>query len=139
MRRAFPAAALAAAALAIAGCGGGSEDDKEKIESTVHDYFTAFADGDASKACDELVPETRDELAESGKAENCETVMAQAIARPSVKQYRPGFRKAKVKSVSISGDEAEAEVSAIGVSTKVPLRKEGDRWLIIGGVGATTD
>lgn len=130
-----PTAALIAAALLVAGCGGSGPGDKEKIETTVRDYFTAFSDSDPAKACDQLVPEARDALAKAARVKDCPAALARALQRPDVKRYGPALRNVKVLSVEISGDTATAKVRAIGSTTSVPLRKEGGAWKIEGKVG----
>src|SRR4051795_12529144 len=65
--------AVAVAALAVAGCGG--QSDKEKVETTVRDYFTAFADSDFDKACDKLAETTRDDLVKAARAKDCTTAL----------------------------------------------------------------
>ena len=72
--------AVAVAALAVTGCGGKS--DKEKVETTVRDYFTAFADSDFDKACSELSDQTREALVEA---------MGQAISSVNARDMRALF------------------------------------------------
>lgn len=130
--------AVAAATLVlVSGCGGDGKGDKEKIESTVHSYFEAFAEGDSGRACAQLVPEVADELAKAARQKTCSDAIARALERPDVKRYQPDFRNVKVLSVEIGGDKATVKVRAIGTTTSVPLRKEGKSWKIEGRVGGT--
>src|SRR4051812_18412700 len=99
MKRALPAAALVAA-FAIAGCGGG-QSDKEKIETTVRDYFTAFADNDFSKACDELATQTRDDLVKAARAKDCAAALQRGAQRAEVKHFQSRLKDARVVSVDI--------------------------------------
>jgi hypothetical protein len=128
-------ALAAAGALAIAGCGGG-QGDKEKIESTVNDYFTAFADGDSNKVCDQLSKSTQQTLTKASKVRDCPGAITAATQRPEIKRFVDQLRDAKVLSVKITGDDATARVRALGSETNVPLRKEGSDWKIESPLGA---
>ena len=65
--------------------------------------------------------------------------MVKATKQPDVARYQSRFRDAKVLDVKVNGNIATAKVSALGVSTSVPLRKEGDSWKIEGPAGAGGD
>ena len=120
--------------LSIAGCGGG-KTDKEKIESTVRDYFTAFADSDYKKACDNLSEPTREQLKEAARVKDCATALERGAARTEVRQFKTKLRDARVVSVDIKDKTATAKVSAIGTTTSLPLVKEGDSWKVQGQAG----
>jgi hypothetical protein len=135
MRRAGTAALGAVVALGVAGCGGGGADDTQKIESTVRDYFGAFADGDAARACGDLASRTREDFVKAARAKECTSAIRTAMRRPDVKRFTAGLRNPKVLSVQINGDNAVATVRALGRNTKVPLHKEGDNWKVEGKVG----
>jgi hypothetical protein len=128
MRRASTAAL--AVTLAVAGCGGGGQGDKEKIEATIKDYFAAFADTDPAKACDQLVASDQDALENAAGAKDCRAALTKALQAPAIKRYAPQLRDVKILSVKITGDEATAKVRAIGAATDVPLRKENGDWKI---------
>src|SRR4051794_30335456 len=125
--------AVAVAALAVAGCGG--QSDKEKVETTVRDYFTAFADSDFDKACDKLAETTRDDLVKAARAKDCTTALARGAARADVKRFKTKLRDARVVSVDIKDKTATAKVRAIGATTSLPLAKEGDDWKVQVAVG----
>jgi hypothetical protein len=125
--------AVAVAALAVAGCGGPS--DKEKVETTVRDYFTAFADSDFDKACDKLAAPTRDDLVKAAHAKDCPAALARGAARADVKRFKTKLRDARVLSVDIKDKTATAKVRALGTTTSLPLAKEGDAWKVQATVG----
>ena len=134
MKRAGTIAMAAAVALAIGGCGGG-QSDKEKIETTVRDYFTAFADSDFAKACDQLASSTREDLVKAARAKDCPAALARGAQRAEVKRFKSALRNAKVTSVAVNGKAATAKVQAIGQTTSLPLVKEGDAWKVQGQAG----
>jgi hypothetical protein len=137
MRRTLPAALAAAAALALAGCGGSdSPSDEAAIKSVVRTYFTAFADGDGSKACDQLSIDTRGQIADAAKPKTCAAALTDASRRPEMKQYLDGFRKVEVEEVTVAGNDASAKVKAIGQTTTLPLIKVSGDWRINGTDGA---
>src|SRR3954452_20392542 len=108
--------------LSIAGCGG--ESDKEKVETTVRDYFTAFADSDFDKACGELAEQTREDLVRAARVKDCRTALARGAARADIKRFKTKLRDARVESVEIKDKTATAKVRAIGATTNLPLTKE---------------
>ena len=120
-------------AFGIAGCGGPS--DKEKVQTTVRDYFTAFADSDFGKACDKLSTQTRDELVKAARTKDCTAALKRGAARADVKRFQTKLRDARVVSVDIKDKTATAKVRAIGATTTLPLAKEGDQWKVQGAVG----
>jgi predicted protein tyrosine phosphatase len=125
--------AVAVAALAVAGCGG--QSDKEKVETTVRDYFTAFADSDFDKACDNLAETTREDLVKAARVKDCSTALARGAARADVKRFKTKLRDARVVSVDIKDKTATAKVKALGATTSLPLAKEGDEWKVQATVG----
>jgi Putative lumazine-binding len=136
MRLTSPAAAVAAAALALAGCGGDGKSDKQKIEATLNAYYTAFADGDGAKACAQLTRQATAELVKRTRAKDCATAIEQASKRPDVAPYTERFRDAEVTSVDAGKKNAIAEVTALGQTDDVPLRKEDGKWKIEGADSA---
>src|SRR4051812_50002827 len=102
----------AVVALGLAGCGGG-DSDKEKIESTVRDYFTAFADGDTKEACDQLSAKTREDFTKATRGKSCGSALAKAAQRPDVKRFASQLRNARVLSVDINGNDAKVKVRAL--------------------------
>jgi|SRR4051812_1954100 hypothetical protein len=125
-------ALLAILVLSIAGCGGGPSD-KEKIQTTVRDYFTAFADSDFAKACDELAPQTKEELVKAAHVKDCPAALKRGAQRADVKRFQAKLRDAKVLSVDVKDKTATAKVRALGATTTLPLSKQGDTWKVVQG------
>lgn len=136
---AVAAALVVAVAVAVAGCGGGGggKSEKQKIEATLRDYFTAFADGDGERACSHLANDTKERLVRISKAGDCPATLEQAAEQPKIKPFLSELRDAKVGTIEVDGDTALAKVTAIGQSEAVPLRKEGDAWKLTGAAGAS--
>jgi hypothetical protein len=132
MKRAAILATVAAAA-AASGCGG--QSDKEKVETTVRDYFTAFADSDYDKACSELAESTREDLTKAARTQDCPAALQRGAERADVKRFQAKLRDVKVESVDINDKTATAKVRAIGATTSLPLAKEGDEWKVQATVG----
>jgi ketosteroid isomerase-like protein len=133
----FTAALAAAAALAaVSGCGGGGgQSDEDQIKATLHDYYTAFANGDAESACADLASEVQQRLVKASGTEDCPSAIAKARGRRDVRRYTPRFKDAEIVSVKVAGDRAVAKVRAIGVTEPIAMRREGKEWKIDASVG----
>jgi Putative lumazine-binding len=130
MQRVIPALVV----VLLAGCGGG-DSDKQKIESTVRDYFTAFADGDLKEACNQLAAKTREDFTKASRGKDCSVALAKAAQRPDVKKFASQLRNPRVLSVDINGNDATVKIRALNRTTTVPVHKEGGGWKIQGKVG----
>lgn len=137
-RAIFP---VVAAALATAGCGGG-QPDKQKIESAITSYYKAFGGGDGSGACAQLTKDAIKLLESSAGGQKCPDVLEAALKRPAYARIAPKLKQARVVSVKVTGNDASAvtRVPGVGrngatVSTRVPLKKEGDSWKIVSTSG----
>jgi hypothetical protein len=104
--------ALVLAALLV-GCGGGSGSDEDQIESTIKDYFTAFADGDGEKSCGLLTDGAREKmeagLKAAGVGDSCEDLTKAMDQLPD--EQRDEIKKlkdAEVTDIKITGDTATA-------------------------------
>ena len=126
-------ALLAILVLSLAGCGGPS--DKEKVQTTVRDYFTAFADSNFDKACSELADQTKEELVKAARVKDCPSALRRGAQRADVKQFQARLRDAKVLSVDIKDKTATARIRALGATTTLPLSKQGDAWKVEAQVG----
>ncbi len=117
----------------LAGCGGGS--DEEKVEQTIRDFVTAVNERDADTYCDDLITEEfreRSTFAKGDRArESCKRAL-KAISGLKIRLERVGDPK-------IDGDKATVNVmfrrSGQRVSQKVTLEKDGGDWKIAGGAG----
>jgi hypothetical protein len=120
------AAALAAAALLVAGCGD-SQSDQEQVRETVAELGRATEQKDYQALCDRiLAPSLIDELKEVGLP--CEVALQQALGEVE-------DPKLTIGKVTVNGDKAEAEVrtSAQGQAPSqdvVELVRVEDDWRI---------
>ena len=126
-------------AIALDGCGGGGASDKEKIQSTVHDYFTAFSTGDFAKACAALSEKTQEDLVKAARVKDCTTALTRGAAKADVKQFAQQLKKVQVESVEVHGSTATVKVKALGSTTSVPMTKEGSNWKVQGPAGEEGD
>jgi hypothetical protein len=125
------AATVVAVALTLAGCGGSDPtSDEQVIEDTVKTYFTAFADGDGQRACDQLSSSVQGQIEKATKAKDCATALEAAAQQPEFKQYVDELRDVEVLKVTVADRDATAKIKAIGQTTTMPLRKDGDTWKI---------
>jgi ketosteroid isomerase-like protein len=127
-----PVAGLAAAVLAVAGCGGGQGDDQSAVRSTVQRYLAAVARGDAAGACAQLTDRSRQELADVGAqlrlaVRSCEATLTRAFNSPS----GPSMRRLghlRIARVTVKGDHAVAAFS--GGGRPILLVHDGGAWRI---------
>lgn len=122
-----PVLCTLAAAVAVAGCGGSS--DKDNIQTTVKNYFNAVADGDGSKACDQLSKSTK----ASAGGNNCASALTAASKQANISRLKSTLKQAKVGSVKVSGSSATAVITLKGASTSVQLVKENGSWKLQAG------
>jgi hypothetical protein len=134
MRRS--AATLAAAAIALAGCGGSASDD---AKSAVKDYVNAFVNGDGHKACSLMTAATRQQFVKRSRALTKTTDCASAIEaiRTQAGQAAMGaLKKVTFSDPHVAGDTATVKLtSSTGTSTAF-LKKEGGSWKVSGVPGA---
>ena len=134
-------AAVAALATLVAGCGGG-ESPEAAARATVQRYLSALGRGDAAAACRELTDQSRQKLAEFGKAQlrlragSCEKTIDAALHAPNGPLLRK-LGRAKITSVAVDGDRAEASVA--GVGQRVQLVRADGAWRIDSSPTGETD
>ena len=126
MTRRALASALAAVAL-LAGCG-----EEDEIKDVGRTYFTALADGDGRKACDQLTPKARSEFARSlgapGYGLDCRQFVEQKLYLFVGRDGKDAYRSVKLTPVKIDGDKATAG--------NVHFRKEDGEWRVEPAFGA---
>jgi ketosteroid isomerase-like protein len=137
MRPARTILPVLAAALAVAGCGGG-KPDKEQIESTITSYYKAFGNGDGSGACKQLTKSAVKLIESSAGGKKCGDVLRAALKEPEYARIAPKLRNARVVEVKVSGDNATARAEVPGAGrngaaakASVPLKKEDGSWKIV--------
>ena len=129
MRRA--AALLAAAALALAGCGSSPESE---VRSTVQDFLNAFAGGDGAKACSLLTDNARQRFAAhlqplTGTNDCVKAMVAiKAAAGPAV---MGALKRSRISDVRVRGDRATAKVTSGSGSRIAFLLKQRGNWRLV--------
>jgi hypothetical protein len=111
--------------LALAGCGGGSEDE-DAVKQTISDFSGAMEEKDTKTACSLLTERAKGQLAELGKqlsADSCEKTLSIVIANDD--EFATSFGD-EAKNVEVTGGNAKAEVG----DTTATLIKEGEGWKI---------
>jgi ketosteroid isomerase-like protein len=131
---------MAAAVLALAGCGGTSgPSDQSQIETSLTTYYKAFAQGDTAGACGQLAKDTLAALEKAAHGKGCSAVLGAALKRPDYAAIAPKLARARVTKVTIAGDKATAAVVVPGVHAAlppVPMLKEGGSWKIASAPGS---
>ena len=121
-----PLVALAVAATALAGCGGGPSDE-EQVRTTVQAFSDATAAKDYQRLCDDLLaPKLVEKIKQVGLP--CEVALQRGLG--AVKKP-----KLTIGQVTVTGDAATADVrtSAAGQQPSrdtLKLSKVGDDWRI---------
>ena len=133
MRRAVWVAA--AAALLVAGCGGGGPSNSDQIKKVIGTYYEAFANGDSATACEQLAKDTVANLEKQAKGRSCTDVLNDTLQQPDYAAVAPKLKKAKITKITVLNDKATAEIDVPGVGgkgarTAVALKKEGNSWKI---------
>jgi hypothetical protein len=128
-----PALALLLPALALAACGGGS-DDSGKVSAAAQSYVAAFTAHDASATCLAMTEHSREAVAEFAgehmhlKNPTCAKAVALLPAAP---------RGAKVGSVKVSGSHATVAVD--GFDRPLQLVRGRDGWRVQSTPSGETD
>ena len=134
-------AALVAAALAVAGCGGkhqaasasGSGSARDGVAQAIRGYFDAVTGGRASDTCASFTPQSREKLAEFGHEQmgiahgSCARTLKVFFANSASRQLR-GSGVHEVSEIAIHGRRATARVN--GVDRAMKLELVGGHWLI---------
>ncbi len=121
-----PLVALATAALALGGCGGGPSDP-DQVRTAVVAFGRATAAKDYKRLCDDLLaPKLVEEIKAAGLS--CEAALKQGLG--SVKDP-----KLTIGQITVDGDSARAQVrtSAQGQAPSkdtLKLSRVGGRWRI---------
>lgn len=123
--------ALICLLVAVSGCGGGGDDQKE-AEGTVRDFVQATRERDADKFCDELV--TQEFLEQTIGATGDK---AKESCKREFRNLR-GLRVTLVRIVETEVDGDEATVTAVldrqgqTIREKLRLKEEDGDWKLAG-------
>lgn len=128
-----------AGALALAGCGGASED--ERASDAVKTYISARAADDAEQVCDVIVTSLRVRI-ERARQKTGDDGGCPAALTEEWKGQRPvALAETKALSVRLDGDRGRVRIegTAHGIRqrTTYSVLREDDTWHVSGG-GATT-
>jgi spermidine/putrescine-binding protein len=131
-------AILVAAALALAGCGGGSSGASDQVKSTVQSYIDAFVKGDGAKACSLMSDATRTQFVARVKlltktsdcAKAIQTIRAAAGAATT-----DALSKVKLTDVKVNGSTATVKLSSGANASTAHLQKQGGSWKVAGVPG----
>ena len=127
-------------AAALAGGCGGSDDgaDDAGPEDVVRTYLEAVADGDGERACDQLTDDVQRQAVDflsaqlpQLEASSCADGLGQ-LAEDLGEEEKDGLRDPGEASAEIDGDTAIVRFEQ--GTTDAELTKEGDSWLISGGL-----
>jgi hypothetical protein len=124
--------ALAAAATALASCGGsddpkpapGVSDDQRAILSTVDSLQTASRQGDAARICNELFTQSLAQSIRRASRHSCQAEVRDTLTSPDA-------QLSVSRKIAVKGDRASAIVrEQNGNASTVAFAKAGDRWRI---------
>ncbi len=126
------AAALAVAAIPLAGCAG---QDRAQAGAALDAYISDYASGNVKAACDRLTPQARAAFRTQilGRLYRpCAPAMLARLRQSTVTGWVTRLRGLEVTSVDVHGDRATAVTapdSLVG-GAPTPLRRIDGRWLI---------
>ena len=119
-----PISCLAAAALLLAGCGGGSHQTaaERAVATTLQGYLSALAHGDYAGACARLTDDAKEKIARRSRAPTLSLPattcpqqlrgLVRFVPRPQRDSVLGVVAGAKVRSVHVTGAQATADVRA---------------------------
>ncbi len=119
-------------AITTVGCGGTS--DSSQVASTVKAFLTALANGNGTKACDQLTAsqaQTVVQLLAQQGVTNCAAAVSRAASSLNASDKQK-LLNAKVVNVHVSGNSATADIQ--GGTQPATLSKAGGRWYISAGI-----
>ena len=132
MQYGVAAAGFGVAALILVACGVGPQDSPAGVVSALYERLAA---GEFGKACELVLPETRDALAKSGG--NCESAFARLY--PADKRKAIEDVAVDEKKVERNGDTARVPESAVTFggepstdAATQTVRRDGKWWVTVG-------
>ena len=135
--RSFCIALILSSAIALSACGGGGDSDN--VSQTLQTYLAALAQGNGKEACDQMTGDQARRMLQEAAAflpELQPTSCADALSKLGGSlggEETEALESAEVTNMKIDGDSATAEL--VGGTQTAKLTKNGDLWLISGGIG----
>jgi hypothetical protein len=122
---------IAAAAVALGGCGaGGASRDERLAREHVERFLHAMEASDDARACATMTPRLRRAITTELRIESEPGTCSSRAADIYSPAKAPGHAGAAISRIEIAGDRATATVAAGDVDSAVMLRRRGDGWLI---------
>jgi predicted lipid-binding transport protein (Tim44 family) len=119
--------------LALAGCGGGGDDDPDEVRQTVRDFVEATNQRDGETLCGELL--TQEYLEKSTLAEGDQA--GQACREQLEQTVDLRLRLVSIGKAEVDGDEATVRVVMDTDGVQAPrlfrLEREDGRWKLADG------
>ena len=117
--------------LALAGCGGGGDDEPDEVRQTVRDFVEATNQRDGETLCGELL--TQEYLEKSTLASGDQA--GEACREQLEKTVGLELKLISVGKTEVDGDEASVRVDTDGVQAPrlFRLEREDDRWKLADG------
>jgi hypothetical protein len=119
--------------LALAGCGGGGDDDPDDVRQTVRDFVEATNERDGETLCGELVTQEyleKSTLATGDRADEACRQQLEATVRLRLKLI-------SIRDTQVNGDDATVRVVLDTDGVRAPrlfrLEREDGRWKLADG------
>jgi hypothetical protein len=133
-------AAVALAAVLLAGCGGGGQrvPNSDAASAAVLGFAKAFGAGNGKEACDLLTDDARATFLARVQAlvptKDCAVAMTK-VHDEAGDDVNQAFQTATVSNVKINGGSASVTLTASGHSTRVGLAEQNGEWKLTGVPG----
>jgi hypothetical protein len=119
--------------LAIAGCGGGGDDDPDEVTQTLRDFVTATNERDGKTLCGDLLTQEYMEKATGATGDQAENACRQQLDLTTGLQ----LDLISIGRTKVDGDEATVRAVIDTDGVRAPrlfrLEKEDGRWKLADG------
>jgi hypothetical protein len=127
---------VACLVLVMGACGGG-ESAEDEVRAAWESASHAVADGNATRFCELVSAEGREEIAARTGGLDCESAVRLLASRLDGPD-KDTIRAAEITGVEVRGDDAtvsyetSAALSEVGFTGRTSMRRIDDRWLLRG-------
>ncbi len=120
-----------------AAAGSALSGEAKDARQAIVDYFFAFADQDAGRACELLTEPGQRKLVQRlrSKSRDCEKALKRRLAS-TPKAELEGLRQVEVTDVKAAGGTATARINVVDRSGRVALQKVDGQWQLNAGKAA---